>query len=336
VPYSRNRIVVIGASAGGLEVLKSILGALDPAIPATVLLALHLSPTSPGYLPHILQRDTQMPVRSPVEERLERGVIYVAPPDRHLTLQDSVVRATYGPKENHFRPSIDVLFRSAALTYREAVIGVVLSGLLDDGTAGLFYVKRHGGIAIVQDPRDAEFPSMPENALAHVQVDHVARAGEIGALINRLSREPIPMRGEIFPHGASEAVKRIFVRRPDTTPSENAILEEDEKLATPAMYTCPDCGGTLFELQDSNLLRFRCSTGHAYGMDSLSSLQAEGVEMALQSAAKAFVEEISLLDRAAKLARAAGDGDKARKIEEQIAHAKERSDELERIIAQAN
>jgi len=224
---TRSRIVVIGASAGGFAVLKTVIGALDQNLDACVLAVLHTAPTSSGLLAPILQKITPLTVQIAADQHLAPGRIFVPPPDQHLLVERGFVRTSRGAKENYSRPAIDVLFRSAALAYGNAVIGVVLSGLLDDGTAGLFYIKRHGGIAVVQDPNDAEAPSMPRTALTYVDVDFALPASELGSLINRLVRKPCPMERPSSSRGAHLAMKRLFVRSPDVGPSEAAILEED-------------------------------------------------------------------------------------------------------------
>jgi two-component system, chemotaxis family, protein-glutamate methylesterase/glutaminase len=325
-----NRIVVIGASAGGPNTLSTVLGALDPHFPAAVMVVLHLSPESPGYLVPMLQNSTKLAIHSARDQRIEAGHIYVAPPDRHLVVERGRITTTLGPKENRFRPSIDVTFRTAAFAYRQAVVGVVLTGLLDDGTAGLFYVKRHEGITVVQDPDDARFPSMPEHALAHVQVDHVVTAAEIGPLLSRLVRQPKEAKPmSILP---KQKIRRIFARREGSGPSENSILDEDEESATPAGYTCPDCAGSLFEIQNRELLRFRCRTGHAYALESLVQNQKTKVEETLFSAEAALMEEIELLQLAAAQARAVGKDEQAAQIENTAEQAKARVGDLERML----
>lgn len=331
-----NRVVVIGASAGGFHILKTVLGALDHDLNATVLVVLHIAPTSPGMLVPILQKVTPLKVQTASDQNLAPGHIFVAPPDQHLLVERGFVRTTRGAKENYSRPAIDVLFRSAALAYGNAVIGVVLSGALDDGTAGLFYIKRHGGIAVVQDPKDAEVPSMPKTALTYVDVDFALPAKEIGGLINRLVKKPCPSELPASGRGANLAMKRLFVRSPDVGPSEAAILEEDERSAQPSVFTCPDCSGTLFGIKDGKLERYRCRIGHAYGLESLLDGQPKKIEAALSSAAMAAAEEIDLLQEAKTAALRAEDRAKVDKLESQIARAKTRLSEIERLSRETN
>src|SRR3954447_1871614 len=181
-------IVVIGASAGGLEALRAIVGALDPDFAAPICVVLHTSPQSPGLLDGILTRPGKLAALNAINgERLRPGHIYVAPPDFHLVVEPGILRVTKGPRENRFRPAIDPLFRSAAQVYGPGAIGVVLTGSLDDGTAGLWTIKQLGGCAIVQDPSDALFPGMPENALTHVDVDYVVPLAELAPLLMSLT-----------------------------------------------------------------------------------------------------------------------------------------------------
>ena len=276
------RIIVIGASAGGLTALRQLFSELDPALPAAIFAVLHTASDS-RYLTSILGRTSQLPVRTAESGPIEEGVIYTAPPDLHMLLEHDGIRLVQGPKENRHRPSIDVLFRSAGFTYRSAVIGVVLTGMLDDGTAGLFYVKRYGGIAIVQDPNEAEFKSMPLNASTYVKVDYSVRLAEIPPLLNRLVRQKLSPSINL-PFHESLAV---------------AMREEDLKSGAPSIYTCPECQGPLLEIQNGSLTRFRCRTGHAYGLNSLSYSQAGTTERLLWSAlqsleAKAELEKIML------------------------------------------
>jgi two-component system, chemotaxis family, protein-glutamate methylesterase/glutaminase len=182
------RIMVMGASAGGFSTFRRIFSDLDPSISAAVLAVLHTTVHSSG-LAHALGTCSRLPVRDAAPGPIEAGSIYVAPPNYHLMVQREGIQLFNGPRENMHRPSVDVLFRSAAFAFRSRVIGVVLSGMLDDGTAGLFQIKRHGGTAVIQDPDDAEFNSMPLNACAHVKVDYVLTASKIGPLLNRLARD---------------------------------------------------------------------------------------------------------------------------------------------------
>lgn len=285
-------IIVIGASAGGFEALKKLVAALPADLPASFFIVWHMSPDIRGVLPQVLNRaETVHAAHAYDGESIEPNRIYVAPPDRHLLVEKGKVRVTRGPKENRFRPAVDPLFRSAAYAYGSQVIGVVLSGALDDGTAGLWTIKHRGGLAVVQDPLDAEVPSMPESALREVAVDHIVPVSEMAELLVRLSREQIV--------GATEA----FMEDDEKTELEIRIAAEDNAFESGIMkfgkltpYTCPDCHGVFSSFRDGNVIRFRCHTGHAYSADSLLTTVTENIEGGLYSALRGIEESIMLLN----------------------------------------
>lgn len=286
----KHDIIVIGASAGGLEVMKKLLAQLPDNFPGTLFIVWHVSPESPSILPQILDRVCPLPVAHAIDfEAIKPGHIYVAPPDRHLLVEPGHVRVTRGPKENRFRPSVDVLFRSAALAYSPQVIGVVLTGSLDDGAAGLYAVKERGGIAIVQDPFEALYPSMPKAAMKAVTVDHCVSVTEMGSLLVRLTNETVEEEAGNPPDDKMEI--EVGVARED-----NGLEQGIMKLGTPSIYTCPECHGTLLRLKEGNLIRFRCHTGHAYSLDSLLVEVTKGIEDALWNTLRA-IEESELLMR---------------------------------------
>ncbi len=283
-------IIVIGASAGGLEVMRKLLAQLPDNFPGTLFIVWHVSPESPSILPEILDRVCLRPVAHAIDfEAIKPGHIYVAPPDRHLVVEPGYIRVTRGPKENRFRPSVDVLFRSAALAYGPQVIGVVLTGSLDDGAAGLYAVKERGGIAIVQDPFEALYPSMPKAAMKAVTVDHCVSVTEMGSLLVRLTNETVEEEAVNPPDDNMEI--EVGVARED-----NAFEQGIMKLGKPSVYTCPECHGTLLRLKEGNLIRFRCHTGHAYSLDSLLVEVTKGIEDALWNTLRA-IEESELLMR---------------------------------------
>ncbi len=273
------RIIVIGASAGGLNALQAVFTKLDANLPATVFAVLHTASDS-RYLPGILNRASRLPVKNAENGPIEEGTIYIAAPDFHLMLERDGMHVVKGPKENRHRPSIDVLFRSAALTYRSTVIGVVLTGMLDDGTAGLFYIKRYGGTTVVQDPNDAEFKSMPLNATSHVKVDYIMPLAEIGDLLNRLAKEEITSAG--------------VIASPQEFSVGSAMCQEDERAGKPSLYTCPECQGPLLELRNGDMTRYRCRAGHGYGLKSLTYSQAESTERMLWSALQSLEAKAEL------------------------------------------
>jgi two-component system chemotaxis response regulator CheB len=280
-------IVVIGASAGGIEALTRLAKDLPADLPAAVFVVLHVSADSPGVLPSILGRAGPLPVASAVDgARIEPGHIWVAPPDRHLLLTAQHMRVVRGPRENRHRPAVDPLFRSAAAAFGSRTIGVVLTGNLDDGTSGLWAIKAGGGIAVVQDPADALYPGMPESALRNVEIDHRVKLAEIAPLLAKLAREPA---------AAGTPPARAGLET-EFTMMEGTI-DDMAKLGQPSSFTCPTCNGPLWELRDGNFPRYRCHTGHAFSPESLRAAQGDEVENALYAALRAMQEQAALSRR---------------------------------------
>jgi two-component system, chemotaxis family, protein-glutamate methylesterase/glutaminase len=289
------RLVVIGASAGGFEALKRLVRGLPPDFPAALFVVWHMSPDIRGVLPQVLSRENTIHAAHAYDgEAIEPNRIYVAPPDRHLLVEKGRVRVTKGPKENRFRPAVDPLFRSAAYAYGRRVVAVVLSGALDDGTAGLWTVKHRGGVAVVQDPLDAEVPSMPENALREVAVDYTVPVAEMADLLVRLSREPVAETAEVAMPSEQENEKTEIEIR--VAAEDGAFELGIMKFGALTPYTCPDCHGVLSSLKDGGPTRFRCHTGHAYSADSLLSTITENVEDSLYSAIRGVEESVMLLN----------------------------------------
>jgi two-component system chemotaxis response regulator CheB len=292
------RAILIGASSGGVAALLQVTSGLPADLQAVVGIVLHVG-TQYSILPELLARGgTWRAVHAQNGQALEPGTLYVAPPDQHMLFTRHAVRLSHGPRENHARPAVDPLFRSAALEWRERAIGVVLTGDLDDGTAGLGAIKAYGGTAIVQDPATAFQPSMPASALANVQVDHCLALADIAPMLVRL------VGGEPPPPGSE----------PGPTPArEQAIFEGDQPLENlaqvgqPSALTCPECGGGLWELKEAKPLRYRCHTGHGYSALSLESAQTEKAEQTLWSSVRALQEREMLLRRLANVAEATGD-----------------------------
>jgi two-component system chemotaxis response regulator CheB len=288
-------IIVIGASAGGIDALKTIVSDLPAELPATILITLHTAPYSLGILPEILERSGNLPASNATDlEQIQRGRIYVAPPDFHLLLEaPGFLRVTKGPKENRFRPAVDPLFRSAAHAFGPRVIGVVLTGWLDDGTAGLWAVKERGGTAVVQHPEDSFASGMPLNAVKHVEVDHITPLREIAPLLVRLAGEPVRKEGEIPMSDQMETEVKI-------AKEENALESGILRWGEPSIYTCPECHGVLLQKDEGSNLRFRCHTGHAYSVDSLLSEITEKSEESLWNAVRAVEEGILLMRELAR------------------------------------
>lgn len=305
-------IVVVGASAGGVGALCSIVQALPADFPAAVFVVLHLSPHSHSVLPAILARHGLLPACHPdVDEKIEAGRIYVAIPDRHLSVAEGRIRLSRNASENGFRPAVDVLFRTAAHAFGPRVIGVVLTGNLDDGTSGLAAIKRCGGLAVVQDPLTADYPGMPGNAIANVEVDHVVPLGEIGPLLNRLVREPRPADR---PEGCDDIEKE-----PDLMGIDDRDTGGQGPSGEPSGFTCPECGGALYERPGEKPLHFRCRTGHAYSPESLLAQQTESLEATLWAALRSLEENAALSRRMSRRARERGNSLSSDRYEQRAA-----------------
>ncbi|KQV81039.1 hypothetical protein ASD15_14255 [Massilia sp. Root351] len=292
-----HKLIVIGASAGGVNALTSVTSALPANFRATVLIVMHIG-ARPSKLPEILQKVCPLPVRHAEDGApLLPGHVLIAPPDRHLTVErdDGVPKARlwHGPKENFTRPAIDPLFRSAAAAFDGHVIAAILTGYLDDGTAGLYAVKTCGGAAIVQDPNDAQVPDMPANALNHVAVDHVLPLREIGPMLAALANRPQSPPEHNVATGDKPVpptwltVENRFVRGA-------AGVEELQRFGTASGYTCPECNGALWKISDAVPPRFRCHTGHSFTARALAELQDQSVEAALWASLRALQEQARL------------------------------------------
>lgn len=318
-----SHVVVIGASAGGVNPLLDIAGGLPAGFPAAVGIVLHVG-AQPSILPELLSARGPLPALHPADgEPLRPATIYVAPPDHHLAFTGDAVRVGRGPRENHARPAIDPLFRSAAVHWRERAIGVVLSGHLDDGTVGLQAIKQCGGHAVVQDPAEAVEPSMPRSALAWVGVDHCVPVAGIAPLLMELAAlQP--------PAGAGPG---DLLRREQAMHEGRHAIEHLAAAGEPSPLTCPDCGGGLWELRDRQPLRYRCHTGHAFTVRALASAQADAVEQALWTGIRALDEREMLLRRMADIAEATGDAAQARVGREQADTVRSRIEQLRRLAA---
>jgi two-component system chemotaxis response regulator CheB len=284
-------IIVVGASAGGVQALVNLVPLLPQDLPAALFVVVHFPATATSVLPHLLERAGPLPAAHAQDgEPIQHGRIYVAPPDYHLLLKRGTVHLSRGPHENGHRPAIDVLFRSAALAYGPQVVGVVLSGTLDDGTAGLRAIKSRRGVAIVQDPAEALYGDMPRNALELVAVDHSLPLAGIAAALTRLAQEPVTEEG----NGLSLERLQFDVAIADFNLD---AIENEGRPGQPSPFACPECGGVLWERDDGELLTFRCRVGHAYSPDTLLAHQTKALETALWTALRALEERASLLKR---------------------------------------
>jgi two-component system chemotaxis response regulator CheB len=285
-----NRLVVIGGSAGAVTALTELVGQLSEDIDAAFLIVLHFPSNATSALAKILDRQGRLPaVAARDGDKIEAGKILVAVPDHHLIVYRGEVGLTRGARENSHRPAVDPLFRTAARSYGPAVIGVVLSGVLDDGAAGMIAIKRMGGIGIVQDPADAMYDAMPMNAIRHAAVDHVLPVAQMGDRIAELADTPAPpMEVDVPPRMEMEA--RV-------AELDDGVLHGDDRPGSPSVYSCPSCAGTLWEIDEGDLMRFRCRVGHAWSSESLLAEKRDSLEAALWAAMRALEESASLSRR---------------------------------------
>jgi two-component system chemotaxis response regulator CheB len=280
-------IIVVGASAGGVETLSRLVMQFPRDLAATVFVVQHVVATAAGHLARILNRAGPLPATLAQDgASFEPAHIYVAPPDHHLLIKPGSLHVMRGIRENRVRPAIDPLFRSAAVTYGARVVGVVLTGLQSDGTAGLLAIKRCGGMAVVQDPNDALYPDMPLNALEHVDVDYCLPVSKMGAVLYRLTQEAslatVPIPDDL----------RVEV---DITEHPSHSNNRVKELGELAPLICPDCGGPLWELRHDKLVRYRCRVGHAFTAESLLEGQSEVLEQALWAAVHTMEERARIL-----------------------------------------
>lgn len=301
-----DQVVVIGASAGGVEALRTVVGGLPVDLPAAVVVVLHVPRNSPGMLADILDRAGPLPVA--VAEHgsvLRAGAVHVAPPDHHVLVSDGRLVLSTGPTENGHRPAVDPLFRSAALARGPAAIGVVLSGTRDDGAAGLVSLVEHGGTAVVQDPQEALFAAMPRHALELVPEAVVLPSGRIAAALATIVRAG-PGRPDLAGRRAGPPVVREAARDEVSIATTGLPSADEVDGARPSPFSCPQCHGVLFEVPGAPSPHMRCRIGHSWSPAGLEEEQASAVESALWTALRALEERAALLARLADGARTAG------------------------------
>ena len=293
--HSRD-VIVIGGSAGAIEALLRLVGALPALLSARLFVTVHIPATSVSVLPRVLARAGGLPAKHPVDEEVtEPGMIYVAPPDVHLLVKRGRLRVVRGPRENGYRPAIDPLFRSAAANYGSRVIAVVLSGNLDDGSAGALAVHASGGTVIVQDPEDALYGAMPRNALASVPSATVLPLDQIADHLVRMLMAPVPAGADMTDHEqAGDTAASIDPVELDTDASQTFT-----KLGDATGLTCPECHGGIFEIaqQSGGTPRYRCRVGHAFSAQTLFAEQKASLEVALWTAVRALEESAELARR---------------------------------------
>ena len=294
---ARRDIVVIGSSAGGVLALKELVASLPATFNAPIFVVQHVAPYATSMLPEILSHAGPLKAVHPADgDPIRAGYIYIAPPDHHLLVENDRVLVKKGPKENRFRPSIDALFRSAAYTFGHRVIGVVLTGLLDDGTSGMWSIKRLGGVGIVQQPDDAQYPSMPSSVLEYVDVDYVVPLAELAALLCRLTTEDNAPDAHQLPPDEQERLATEVKIAAQKNAFEMGILDMGD--LTP--LTCPECSGALVRFNEGKLVRYRCHTGHAYTAGALLAEVDKSVEDNLWKSIRAIEEAIMLLEESGK------------------------------------
>ena len=293
---AKHDVIVIGASAGGVEAISRIVAELPRDIRASIFVVLHIA-RGRSMLPEILTRAGRLPASHPTDgEPLQYGRIYVAPPDHHLIVQSGVVRVVHSASENGVRPAVDPLFRSAARAYGPRVVGVILTGALDDGTAGAAAIREDGGITMAQDPEEASSPGMPRSAINAGLIDHVVALRDIPVLLAALVEEDAPVAA------GPPSGPHLRQMEPDLAEIPLA-LDGGDRPGRPSVFTCPECHGTLWQTDEDGILRFRCRVGHVYSVDSMLAAQTDEVDRALWVALRTLEERAALAHRLAERGR---------------------------------
>jgi two-component system chemotaxis response regulator CheB len=286
-------IVVIGASAGGVGALKKIVRGLPKDFPGATFVVLHV-PAEASHLPEILAKAGPLVALHPRDaQSIAKGHIYIAPPGHHLLVERGHVRLDQGPRENGHRPAVDPLFRSAAVAYGPRVIALVLSGTGDDGSAGLLSVRSGGGKILVQDPEDALHRGMPLNALRNVGADWCLPLSEIPGMLVRLASTMVD-------EGTGYPTEEIFEK--SVIAGDKKDQAEGRRADEPSLIACPNCGGSLWEIQENKVVKYRCHVGHVYSLESLATEHAAMLESALWRAVRMFEERAMLARRQGKRA----------------------------------
>jgi two-component system chemotaxis response regulator CheB len=287
-------ILVIGTSAGGVEALLFLAKNLPRDFPAAVIVTIHLPRHSRSALDQILERAGPLPVRFVAHgERLRKGRIYLAPPDRHLLIEDDRVVLGHGPRENSSRPAIDPMMRSVGACCGSRTVGVVMTGTMHDGASGLWAVDQCGGVTVVQDPSDAKFPDMPVNALNRLRPDHVVTLAAMPKLLASLAAEPA---------GAPMPVPESIRFEIEIARGRSATIDEMDRLGRRSPLACPDCHGVMWEIDEGELVRYRCHVGHAYTAELMNMAIDENLRRGLASALRALEERRELAHKLQKQA----------------------------------
>jgi two-component system chemotaxis response regulator CheB len=318
-------IIVIGFSAGGVDPLVRVITDFPADLAAAVFVVHHFPAKSISALPSIVGRAGRLPASHPSHgEEVVPGRVYIAPPDRHMLLAEGRIYLASGPREHGHRPAIDPLFRTAARSYGPRVVGVLLSGTLDDGTEGLLAIKRHHGVTVVQDPVEALYPGMPSSAIEEVGVDHVEPVGRIGSLLVRLTAEAVAVSDRTSPPPALDP--------PDPAAAGTRPLANHKPPGVPSGLTCPECGGVLWEANQGGFFHYRCHVGHAYSEETMLTAQAQGLEAALWTAVRALEEKAELARHLARHSRRRGMHRSAERFEQSVEEAERGSTELRKLL----
>jgi two-component system chemotaxis response regulator CheB len=322
-----HNIIVLGASAGGVEIMASLVKQLPATLQAALFVVIHFPPRATSVLPHLLSRAGNLPAHHATDaEVIQMNHIYIAPPDWHMVLRDDRIYLTRGPRENRHRPAIDPLFRSAALAYGERVVGVLLSGLQDDGTAGLQAIKGCGGMTICQDPAEATYPDMPRNAIEQVGVDFVMTIEKIATKLGELARQPTSANH-------NNALREQLHQETEIAALNWNTLGNQMPPGTSSMFACPSCGGVLWEVENGHVVHYRCRVGHAFSPNDLLLSQENQVEEALWTALRALEERASLLHRMAKRASEANRLHAAQRLQDEAGEIDERIALLHTVLS---
>lgn len=297
---------------------------LPKGFPAAIFVVVHIPADSPSLLPQILSRAGKLKAIHPLDgDEIRPGVIYAGRPDYHLVVKPGHVVLAHGPRENGHRPAVDALFRTAARAYGPRVIGVILSGNLDDGTAGLFNIKQAGGTAVAQDPEEALYRGMPASAVENVDVDHIVRSSDLPDLLQRLVGEDIP---------GADAMSSKEQDEPDPAELGRPGLSNPHLPGPPSGFTCPECGGALWGLHNGELLRFKCHVGHSYSPNSLFDHKSELLEMAIWTALRALEEKVALAQQLADRSEKGGRRRMQERFNQLAQDAQEKADLVRRLL----
>jgi two-component system chemotaxis response regulator CheB len=313
-------VLAIGTSAGGFDALRFLASEFARDFPASVLVTIHLSSQFRSALDAILTQAGPLPASFAVDgEKFERSRIYIAPAERHLIVENEQLRLGSGPRENNARPSLDPLFRSAALCCGPRTVGAVLTGTLGDGAAGLSALKQSGGVTVVQDPSDAAFAEMPTTALIRSRPDHVVSLASMPALFDKLVRQPV---------GPAQPVASNLQYEVNVASGGRGSMSEMDQIGRRSVLACPDCHGVMWEIDEGELIRYRCHVGHAYSAEIMSLALDENLKRAFGTALRALDERIAL---ARKLEAQSNTSGRSRIAESWAAKAREFEAEAEVI-----